>query len=200
MDMNNERQLPLPQQQVWEALNDPEVLAACIPGCESMEEVEENVYRATVTQKVGPVKARFKGRVTVSEQQPPSAYRLSFEGDGGSAGFAKGEADVTISEEGDGSRIGYTVKATVGGKLAQVGSRLVDGAARKTADKFFDNLVEHLGGGEEAAKGGEAEEKGAEAPQAAAPSAQPEAGGSRAVWGVAAVVVILLLVILYLIF
>jgi len=152
MELKQERQLPLPRQTVWEALNDPEVLKACIPGCESFDRADENTYEAAVKAKVGPVNARFKGKVTLDELNPPESYSMSFQGQGGQAGFVKGSADVTLTETDDGCTVGYTAKAQLGGKLAQLGSRLVDGAARKTANEFFDNFVEHMGGsGEEEA-------------------------------------------------
>jgi len=148
MEMENERHVPLARETVWEALNDPEVLQACVPGCESFDKVEENTYDAVVTQKIGPVKARFKGRLTISNLNPPESYSLSFEGQGGQAGFVKGSADVQLDETDEGTRVGYSAKATLGGKLAQLGSRLIDGAAQKTARKFFDNFVQHMGGEE----------------------------------------------------
>lgn len=173
MEMENERRLPLPRQTVWEALNDPAVLLACIPGCESFDQVEDNTYDAVVNAKVGPVKARFKGRVTLEDLDPPESYSMSFQGQGGQAGFVKGTASVRLEEEdADHCRLVYSVKATLGGKLAQLGNRLIDGAARKQADDFFDNFVEHMGGGEEAAA--EAAESGA--------GAEPAAGRSAGVW------------------
>lgn len=182
MEMKNEQWLDLPRQTVWEALNDPEVLQACIPGCESFDKVDENTYDAAVTAKVGPVKARFKGRVALEQLNPPESYTLSFEGQGGQAGFAKGSASVQLDEEGaQRTRIGYAVSATVGGKLAQLGSRLVKGAAEKTAGEFFDNFARHIGAGEEQ-------------------PAQAEAGaaeGSKAwMWMVAAIVVIVVIALL----
>lgn len=155
MEMQNERHLPLARDAVWRALNDPEVLRACVPGCESFERVDDNSYDAVVTAKVGPVQARFKGRVTLEDLQPPESYSMSFQGQGGQAGFVRGTADVRLDETADGCRVGYGVRATLGGKLAQLGSRLVDGAARKTADDFFDNFVEYMAPatGEAAARG-----------------------------------------------
>jgi hypothetical protein len=160
MEMQNERRLPLPRQKVWDALNDPDVLQACIPGCESFDAVDENTYDAVVNAKVGPVKARFKGRVTLEELQPPESYSMSFQGKGGQAGFVKGTSSVRLDEVEEGCRLGYSVKATLGGKLAQLGSRLVDGAAQKTANDFFDNFLRHMGvdpEAEAAAASGEAE-------------------------------------------
>ncbi|HKJ94481.1 MAG TPA: carbon monoxide dehydrogenase subunit G [Gammaproteobacteria bacterium] len=149
MEMQSQRQLPRPPGEVWDALNDPDVLRACVPGCESLDEIEDGKFEALVRAKVGPVKARFRGHVSVVDPDPPNGYVLRFEGQGGAAGFAKGEASVRLSEgeEGEGCTLTYDASAQVGGKLAQVGSRLVQGAARKMADEFFDNLVTHLGGG-----------------------------------------------------
>lgn len=147
MEMKSERELPWSRQTVWEALNDVDVLRACVPGCESMEETGDGRFDALVQAKVGPVKAKFRGVVSVIDPRPPEGYTLSFEGQGGAAGFAKGEADVDLAESDDGCTLTYEARASVGGKLAQVGSRLVQGAARKMADQFFDNLIAHLGGG-----------------------------------------------------
>lgn len=146
MEMTSERHLPVSREAVWRALNDPAILAECFPGCESMERIGENRYEALILAKVGPVKARFRGTISVEDPRPPESYRLVFAGSGGAAGFAKGHADVRLDEEDGGCRIEYGVSAAVGGKLAQVGSRLVNGAARKLADRFFDNLVARLGG------------------------------------------------------
>lgn len=146
MEMSGEQRVPLAQDEVWKALNDPDVLGACIPGCEHVEKVSDTEFKATVNAAVGPVKSKFKGKVTLSDLDPPNSYRLAFQGDG-SAGFVKGEADVRLnSEDTRETVIGYQAKATVGGKLAQVGSRLIDGAARKMANDFFANLTRHLGG------------------------------------------------------
>jgi carbon monoxide dehydrogenase subunit G len=137
MDMTGEQLIPLPQQQVWEALNDPAILKACIPGCESIEKISDTEYKVAMTAAVGPVKARFSGKLLLSDLDPPRAYSLAFEGSGGAAGFGKGTARVSLEPQGDGTRLVYKASATVGGKLAQVGSRLIDGVARKMADDFF---------------------------------------------------------------
>lgn len=191
MEMKNEQRLQLPRQTVWEALNDPDVLQACIPGCESFEKADENAYDATVNAKVGPVKAKFKGRVTLKELNPPESYTMSFEGQGGQAGFAKGEASVQLDEVDDGTRVGYSVNANVGGKLAQLGSRLVKGAAEKTANEFFENFAQRMGAGE---SGGTAEEG---QPEASAPSGAASAGGGQRVWvwAVAAAVIVVVIVL-----
>ncbi len=138
MEMTGEQLIPLPQQETWKALNDPAVLKDCIPGCESIERVADDEYDVVLTAKVGPVSAKFKGRMKVTDSDPPRAYKLSFEGQGGVAGFAKGEAAVALAPEGSGTRLTYSAKANVGGKLAQVGARLIDGVARQLAGKFFE--------------------------------------------------------------
>jgi len=146
MEMNGSRTVPADVDTTWRALNDPEALKACIPGCESVERVSDNEYRLTMTARVGPVSARFAGRIVLADIVAPTSYTLSFEGQGGAAGFAKGEARVTLSANEPGTRIDYQVKSQVGGKLAQIGSRLVDGAAAKVADDFFARFADRLGG------------------------------------------------------
>jgi carbon monoxide dehydrogenase subunit G len=146
MEMSNSRIVPAPQEKVWNALNDPDTLKACIPGCESIEKISDNEYSVAQTAKVGPVSAKFKGKLRLGDLMPPNSYTLTFEGQGGAAGFAKGNAKVNLSREAGGTRIGYTVSAQVGGKLAQVGSRLIDGAAKKMAEDFFAAFAVRLGG------------------------------------------------------
>src|SRR5579862_5680905 len=142
MDMNGERRIPAPRQKVWEALNDPEILRQSIPGCQEIEKLSDTELTAKVTARVGPVKANFAGKVTLSDLDPPAGYTISGEGTGGVAGFAKGGAKVSLDEEGDETVLRYGVQAQVGGKLAQIGSRLIDGAARKLADQFFTKFAE----------------------------------------------------------
>jgi carbon monoxide dehydrogenase subunit G len=144
MDMTGEQLIALPQQRVWEALNDPAVLKACIPGCEIMEKVSDSEYRVVMSASVGPVKAKFSGKLLLSDLKPPNSYALAFEGSGGAAGFGKGSSTVTLSPADGGTRLAYTAHATVGGKLAQVGSRLIDGVARKMADEFFAKFKQTL--------------------------------------------------------
>jgi carbon monoxide dehydrogenase subunit G len=153
MEMNGSRTVPADIDTTWRALNDPEVLKACIAGCESVERVSDHEYRMTMTARVGPVSARFTGRITITDVVAPTSYTLSFEGQGGAAGFAKGEARVALADNNPGTRIGYQVKAQVGGKLAQIGSRLIDGAAAKVADDFFARFADRLGGSPPAALG-----------------------------------------------
>ena len=146
MEMTGEQLIALPQAATWEALNDPEILKDCIPGCETIERIADNEYELTMTAKVGPVNAKFKGKMTVSEADPPRAYTLVFEGQGGVAGFAKGRASVALTPQDAGTRLAYTAKAAVGGKLAQVGARLIDGVAKKLADQFFTAFNKRVSG------------------------------------------------------
>jgi carbon monoxide dehydrogenase subunit G len=139
MEMLGSRKLGITQQQAWDALNDPETLKKCIPGCDTFELTGDHEYSVGLAVKVGPVAAKFKGKVTLSDIRAPASYRLSFEGQGGVAGFAKGASGITLkpAAEGDGCELEYTVQAQVGGKIAQLGQRLIDGAAKSTADDFF---------------------------------------------------------------
>ena len=141
MDMTGERRIPAPRQEVWERLNDPETLKACIPGCESVDKLSDTEFTAKVRAKVGPVSANFAGKVTLGDLDPPNGYTISGEGQGGVAGFAKGSANVSLDEEGGETVLRYGAQGQVGGKLAQIGSRLIDGTARKMADDFFARFV-----------------------------------------------------------
>ncbi|QND51366.1 carbon monoxide dehydrogenase subunit G [Phyllobacterium sp. 628] len=140
MDMTGEERIAASRDAVWKALNDPEILKACIPGCESLEWVSGTELDATVGVKLGPVKARFSGKVTLSNLNPPVSYTISGEGKGGIAGFAKGGADVALIEDGEETVLTYVVNADVGGKIAQLGSRLIASSAKKLASQFFENL------------------------------------------------------------
>lgn len=144
MDMTGEHRIAAPREEVWAALNDPDVLRACIPGCEELEKTAETTMRAKVVQKIGPVKAKFDGEVELVNINPPHGYTIQGEGKGGVAGFAKGHADVALAEDGGETVLTYTAVATVGGKLAQLGSRLIDSTAKKLAAKFFDNFHKHV--------------------------------------------------------
>ncbi len=137
MEMSGEQVIALSQDKVWAALNDPEVLKDCIPGCESIEKISNTEYKLGILAAVGPVKARFAGKLLLKDLNPPVSYNLAFDGSGGAAGFGKGGASVKLVPEGETTRLAYTANAQVGGKLAQVGSRLIDGVARKMADDFF---------------------------------------------------------------
>lgn len=141
MTMSGEVQLPAPREVVWAKLNDPEVLKVCIPGCEELQKVSDTEFQAVATQKIGPVKAKFKGKVTLSDLDPPNGYRISGQGDGGVAGFAKGGAAVRLSAKDNGTLLSYDVEAQIGGKLAQLGQRLINGAAKKVADDFFQRFA-----------------------------------------------------------
>ena len=140
MEMLGHRHLGITRQQAWDALNDPATLQKCIPGCDRFELTGENEYTVALALKIGPVSAKFTGKVTLSDIDPPNGYRLGFEGQGGVAGFAKGASSVTlkpVEDDADACELDYTVKAQVGGKIAQMGQRLIDGAAKSTADDFF---------------------------------------------------------------
>ncbi len=137
MDMQGSRGLAVTQQQAWEALNNPEVLRACIPGCDKFEPTGENQYAVGVAVKAGPVAAKFAGKISLSDVNPPSSYTIGFDGQGGAAGFGKGSSKVTLTAQGTGCELAYTVHAQVGGKIAQLGQRLVDGVAKSMAEDFF---------------------------------------------------------------
>ena len=151
MEMKGSRVVPADVATTWRALNDPEVLRECIPGCESIDRVSDTEYRVLMTARVGPVSAKFSGRLTLADIAAPRSYTLKFEGQGGAAGFANGSAKVELSPVEGGTRIDYAVNAQVGGKLAQIGSRLIDGAAAKVADDFFARFVARAGGSPPAA-------------------------------------------------
>jgi carbon monoxide dehydrogenase subunit G len=190
MQITGEYSIPADRQTVWQALNDPEVLKACLPGCEEIEKTSETEMTATIVAKVGPVRAKFSGRMTLSDLDPPNGYTLSGEGQGGPAGFASGVAKVMLSGEGAETLLRYDVDAKVGGKLAQIGSRLIDSTAKKLSREFFGALAERLGGAPaEAAPAAEA---------AAVPAKAPSArkGLPTPVWvaGIIAIVIILILI------
>ncbi len=163
MKMSSEREIAAPPETVWAALLSADVLKACVPGCQEMTGSPEEGFEATVVQKVGPVKATFKGQVTLTEMVEPTSLTLSGEGKGGPAGFAKGGANVRLQPSETGTLLSYDVEANVGGKLAQLGSRIIDGFARKMADQFFDRFqtaVEGPSDEAEAEEGTEGEKKG----------------------------------------
>jgi len=165
MEMTGEYRIAAAREEVWKALNDPEILKRCIPGCEAVEKTSDTEFTARVTAAIGPVKAKFAGKVRLSDLDPPYGYTINGEGQGGAAGFAKGGAKVSLSQDGDGTLLSYNVNAAVGGKLAQVGSRLIDGVARKMADEFFGRFAAIVGKPE------------------AAPEAEVEAAPARALPG-----------------
>ena len=188
MELTNTRIVPAPPSVVWASLNDPAILKECLPGCESLERAGDNAFQAVMATRVGPVSARFTGRVTMSDIDPPNAYTLHFEGQGGAAGFARGEARITLAPEGERqTSLHYAAKAQVGGKLAQIGSRLVDGAAAKMTDDFFTRFVERVG----AAAGG--------APAASVPATTGLAppGGSAWIRYAAIIAIVIVLIALY---
>ena len=145
MELTSTRNVSAPPGVVWDALNDPAVLKDSIPGCETFERTSDTEWRAVVAAKVGPVSARFNGRITLADLNPPTSYTLKFEGQGGAAGFANGEAKVSLAPgDAGGTALTYAAKAQVGGKIAQIGSRLIDGAAAKLADQFFERFSERV--------------------------------------------------------
>jgi hypothetical protein len=173
MEMSGEYKINASRQQVWDALNDPEILKQSIPGCEEIEQSSPTQMAAKVTAKVGPVKAKFAGEVELSDLDPPNSYRISGEGKGGAAGFAKGGANVVLEEDGDGTILKYEVDAQVGGKLAQLGARLIDGTAKKMASQFFENFAAAVEDGNANA------DKPASEPESAAPAAPAEASAAN---------------------
>jgi carbon monoxide dehydrogenase subunit G len=140
MEMTGEQLIPQTQDVTWKALNDTEVLKDCIPGCESIVQTADNQYELVMTARVGPVSAKFKGKMTLADVVAPQSYRLVFEGQGGVAGFAKGEAQVRLDPQDNKTQLTYNVNAMIGGKLAQIGSRLIDGVAKKIAGDFFSKF------------------------------------------------------------
>lgn len=146
MEMSAEQVIAASQEKIWTALNDTEILKDSMPGCDKFEAVGENAFEAQLTVKVGPVKAKFKFKVNLTDIDPPNGYTINGEGQGGAAGFARGSATVHLKPDGDNTILAYTVQANVGGKLAQLGSRLIDGAAKKIADEFFSNFIEIVAG------------------------------------------------------
>jgi uncharacterized protein len=186
MELQGERLIPAPPDKTWAALNDPDTLKACIAGCESLERTGEDAFAAVVAVKVGPVSARFKGNLKMSNVVAPASYTINFDGQGGVAGFGKGSADVALSPEGTGTRLKYLAKAQVGGKMAQVGSRLIDAAASKVAEDFFKAFEAHLSPPAAPADSG----------QVPMPADTPK--GNRALWwGVGVAVVLGLIYLLF---
>src|SRR5579883_859855 len=198
MDMTGESRIPAPRQRVWEALNDPEILRQSIPGCEEIEKLSDTELAAKVTAKVGPVKARFGGKVTLSDLDPPNGYKISGEGNGGAAGFAKGGATVRLTDDGAGTLLSYTVEAHVGGKLAQIGSRLIDATARKMADDFFARFSAVVGAAAPAAPAVEAPPAAAAPAQAVTPPPAPSPRRlSPIAWVIGLIVIIAILLYIF---
>jgi len=197
MDMTGEYRIPAPRERVWAALNDPETLKASLPGCESLEKVSATQFVATVVAKVGPVKAKFNGNVELSNLNPPESYTIAGEGKGGAAGFAKGSADVRLAEEAvDVTVLAYTARADVGGKLAQLGSRLIDGTARKMADEFFENFRQQLTPPTPEPVV-EAEPEYPAEPELARAGGLAELAQNKFVWAAAAIILLMILVLLF---
>ena len=144
MELTGEKTLIQPCAAVWQALNDPDILVQCVPGCETFKRINEHTFEVTLSASVGPIKARFLGQLSLSDIQPPNSYTLTFSGSGGAAGMGKGTASVTLVPQDTSTVLTYKVKAVVGGKLAQVGSRLIDSVAAKMANEFFTRLIEVL--------------------------------------------------------
>ena len=189
MDMTGERRIPAPRETVWAALNDPEVLKAAIPGCESLEKTSETEMKATASVKIGPIAARFTGKVQLSDIDPPNGYTIGGEGQGGVAGFAKGGAKVRLEPDGGATLLRYEVNAQVGGKIAQLGARLIDATAKSMADQFFNRFTAHLTPPETA-----------EAPAAApalAPAGPREAMGLPLVAWIGGVIFLAILLLLF---
>jgi carbon monoxide dehydrogenase subunit G len=147
MDISGEYFIPTPRQRVWAALNDPDLVRTCIPGCKTLVRISPVAMRGTVEAKIGPLKATFSGTLTQSEVRAPESCRLTAEGDGATAGFAKGTADVTLTEAEGGTRLRYVAHANVGGKLAEVGARVIDTTAKQMADQFFGTFAARVGEG-----------------------------------------------------
>lgn len=177
MELNGERLIAAPIDKTWAALNDPEVLKGCIAGCESLERVGDDGFAALMAVKVGPVSAKFKGNLKLSDVKPPNSYTIHFDGQGGVAGHGKGSADVSLVAEGQQTRLSYVARAQVGGKLAQVGSRLIDAAAGKIAADFF-----------------EAFEAALVPPGGVVVPAEPAAGGNKALWWVVGAAILIVLI------
>ena len=177
MELQGERLIPASQDKTWAALNDPDTLKACIAGCESLERTGDDAFQAMVAVRVGPVSAKFKGNLKMTDVKAPNSYTINFDGQGGVAGFGKGSADVSLAAEGSGTKLSYVARAQVGGKMAQVGSRLIDAAAGKIAEDFFTAF--------------EAALKPAEGAVAEAPAPAPAAGGNKMLWWVVGAAVVL---------
>jgi len=199
MKLSGEHLIPASQQTVWEALNDADMLRACLPGCETLEKVSDTEMTAKITTKIGPVKATFTGDVTLSDLNPPNGYKLSGEGQGGAAGFASGSASVNLSEQDGGTLLRYEVEARVGGKLAQIGSRLIDSVTKKLAAQFFTSLVEKLSPDDATDAEPQSAESTESAPATATPAAAaasaPKRGIPTPIWviGIIGVVAVLIL-------
>lgn len=197
MEIKGEYRIAAPREKVFAALNDPAILQACIPGCESLEKTSDTEMKAKVRMRIGPVSAAFSGKVTLSDLDPPNGYRISGEGQGGAAGFAKGGAVVALKEDAGDTILTYNVDAQVGGKIAQVGARLIDGTAKKLADEFFSKFAAMVGGPPPAEAAAAAPADAAAPPPIAAPAPSAAAQRGYKHWliiGVGAAVLILVFI------
>jgi carbon monoxide dehydrogenase subunit G len=197
MEIKGEYRIAAPREKVFAALNDQAVLQACIPGCESLEKTSDTEMKAKVRMRIGPVSASFSGKVTLSDIDPPNGYRISGEGQGGAAGFAKGGAVVTLREDAGDTLLNYNVDAQVGGKIAQVGARLIDGTAKKLADEFFGKFATMVGGPPPAAAVAGTPSDAPPVPDTVSPPSPPPAAAQRGyrhwvVIGIGAAVLILI--------
>ncbi len=183
MEMSGEFRIPAPKEKVWAALNDPEILRQSVPGCQSITRLSDTEMEGAVTASVGPVRATFKGSVVLSEVSPPHSYTLTGQGKGGAAGFAKGVAKVALTEDGGFTVLRYTAEASVGGKLAQIGQRLIDGTARKLSEEFFGNFSAILGG--------------SAAADSVAELQQSSAGLSPAIWIIGLIIVMAAMTLMF---
>ena len=191
MDMQGSRQLAVTQQQAWDALNDPAVLKACIPGCDKVESTGENQYAIGMSVKVGPVSAKFAGKITLSDIVAPTSYSINFEGQGGAAGFGKGNSAVVLVPNDFGCELNYTVHASVGGKIAQLGQRLIDGVAKSMAEDFFKRFDEAMQAAYPAAYAAKAQPGTPDLIATTVPRAADTGGIPAWVWiGIAAVVMV----------
>lgn len=196
MKLENTRFIQAEPEVVWDHLVSVETLRQCIPGCQSMEQTGDNEYALTMKSKVGPVSATFKGDLNLRDIKPGESYTLAFEGSGGAAGFASGSADVRLERAEGGTNLIYSVDAKIGGKIAQLGQRLVDGAARKTADDFFNNFEQVVAPESDAGKSEEAAGTApSESPQKTATTQNAASGGNTRMWIGGAVAVLILIVI-----
>ena len=189
--------IPALPQSVWDALNDPTVLKPCIPGCQSLTKADDNHFDAVATLRVGPVKATFKAVIRQSELDPPSRCVLKGEGQGGVAGFARGEAEVKLEAEGSGTVLSYVARATIGGKLAQIGQRLIDGAARQIADDFFARFAAQIAAASQVERDDTQPRPLAPTVPATASSGEPRTGLAPEIWVAGLVGVIVILLVLF---
>jgi len=207
MEMSGEYRIPAPRETVWAALNDAKVLRDTIPGAESVDKVADDEFEAVAKAKVGPVSARFKGKVKLTDIDPPNGYTLTGEGNGGAAGFAKGSAQVRLTDDNGATVLTYKVNAQIGGKLAQIGQRFIDSTASKLAEEFFGNFSKALGGTKvEQPTQDELDESMAKSPDqdAIAPTGVPmvpdeEAGQGLSpwIWGTGLIVAVVILILIF---